>query len=130
DWWCLLICFIIFNEVIFLLIWCAAHEHEEYAHEINDPFFHNYCSFITMSFIICCSFHTLTPNFSALSYVDPASSPATTISVFLLTLPVTDPPIASIFSFASLRVKCSIFPVNTIVLPVKTVSCSACFGPV
>src|SRR5699024_3432075 len=128
--WCLFLRFIFFNEFIFLLIWCAGHEHEEYAHNVNDSFFHNYCSFISMASISCCSSQTVTPNSSALSYLYPAASPATTISVFLLTLPVTDPPIASIFPFASLRVKCSIFPVSTIVLPVKTVSCSACFGPV
>src|ERR1017187_8766903 len=39
-----------------------------------------------------------TPSFCALSNLEPASSPASTKSVFLLTLPVTLPPSASIFA--------------------------------
>src|SRR5699024_12446720 len=51
----------------------------------------------------CSSSQIVIPNFFAWSNFDPAASPAMTISVFLLTLPVTEPPITSIFSFASLR---------------------------
>jgi len=38
------------------------------------------------------SLKTFTPNFSALSSFDPASTPATTKSVFLLTDEATSPP--------------------------------------
>ena len=59
------------------------------------------------------------PRLSAFASLEPASSPATTKSVFLLTLPATFAPSASNFSFASLRVSCANLPVKTIVFPAK-----------
>src|SRR5512133_2891880 len=58
-----------------------------------------------------------TPSFCAFSSFDPASSPATTKSVFLLTLPLTLPPAASIRAVASSRFNWGSVPVSTNVLP-------------
>src|SRR5271165_860114 len=63
-----------------------------------------------------------TPSFCALSSLEPASSPATTKSVFLLTLPLTLPPSASIFAAASSRLSVGNVPVSTKVFPANSPS--------
>src|ERR1051325_4955428 len=63
---------------------------------------------------------TFTPSSFALSSFEPASAPARTKSVFLLTLPLTLPPRASIFAVASSRVMDGSVPVSTKVFPAKT----------
>jgi len=57
-----------------------------------------------------------TPSFCALSSLEPASSPARTKSVFLLTLPLTLPLSDSILAVASSRVRVGKVLVNTKVL--------------
>ena len=59
------------------------------------------------------------PNSCALSNLLPASAPATTQCVFLLTLPATFAPKASSMSLASSRLKVGKVPVSTKVWPAK-----------
>src|ERR1022692_52475 len=63
------------------------------------------------------SLKIFTPNSCALVSFEPASAPARTKSVFLLTLPVTLPPSASIFAVASSRVSAGSVPVRTNIFP-------------
>ena len=58
---------------------------------------------------------TLIPSLLAFSSLLPASSPASTKDVFLLTEPLTLPPAASISSFASVRLMEGSVPVMTTV---------------
>jgi hypothetical protein len=71
------------------------------------------------------SLKTLTPRSCALTSLEPASSPASTKLVLLLTLLVTLPPSASIFAFAASRVSVGSVPVSHL----KTVLfVAACFS--
>ena len=79
------------------------------------------------------SLRILTPSSRAFSSLEPASAPARTKSVFLLTLPVTFPPRDSIFTVASSRVSMGSVPVRTNVLPANfsaaataALTCSLC----
>ena len=65
----------------------------------------------------------------ALSSFEPASSPATTKFVFLLTEPATFPPAASMRSLASSRVRVGSVPVSTNVNPLSAPFFSTCLGP-
>src|SRR5699024_4914798 len=76
------------------------------------------------------SFHTVIPSEFAFSSLLPASSPATTTSVFLDTLPVTFPPYDSMLFFASPRVISTSLPVNTNVMPENTVPDNSSFSSV
>jgi len=54
------------------------------------------------------------------TYLEPASAPAGTKSISLLTPPATLPPTASIFAVASSRDSAGSVPVSTNVFPAKT----------
>ena len=71
---------------------------------------------------------TFTPSVCAFSSLEPASAPATTKSVFLLTEPDTLAPAAMRRSFASSRVSVGKVPVSTKVLPATSEASAAGLG--
>ena len=72
---------------------------------------------------------TATPSWRALTSLPPASSPATTKEVFLLTAAVTRPPLRVIIRLASSRVSVASLPVTTTCCPWRSVGAdSACLS--
>ena len=75
------------------------------------------------------SSHISIPRLRALSYLPPGLSPATTISVFVLTPPVTSAPYVRASSSACVRDMEVSSPVKTIFLPEKEAFVASTFSP-